>query len=608
MMRNSKLSALKLLGAFLLFTFILCLFTDPALAEDVDDIAEHIVNQSSKLPGLITAFAYMMGLIFAVSGIFKMKEHVENPNQTAIRVPIIRFLVGGGLFALPTVYRAMTTAIHSGGQTNFDLNGDLMTSVSSVLMGISTFDGMLPSGNINEILQHLMDSITNLPTFISALAYILGLIMGVGGLFKVKEHVEDPDRVPLREGVVRFLVGGALFAIPTIFDAMYNTINAAGTLTGLPGMLSYLSDKLAGIGDALGMFWSTDAGKVSCGTDLTSFLPDILKTFIDDGNTSVGGILCNIVMSTSAIPMFLTGISYLLGMVFGLWALLKIRDHVLNPSQTRLNEGVTRLLAGGAFFALPFIISVVESTMSTDSLFHSVTILANDGMTNTGFAGTGCGGESSGILSAISSAASSIVSSVSSAISSSSSSSSAVSGGLDVHLACLAADILGPAQVLINFFGYAAGTILIMIGISRMIRSAQEGPKGPGGIGTIMTFVIAGALISLNNIIRVFSGSLYQNMTSLTKAKLTYLGGMSTGEQVAALNSISAILKFMIIIGLISFIRGLFIIRSVSEGNGQASIMAGVTHIIAGAVAINLGPLINAVQISLGITSMVSFS
>jgi hypothetical protein len=55
-------------------------------------------------------------------------------------------------------------------------------------------------------------------------------------------------------------------------------------------------------------------------------------------------------------------------------------------------------------------------------------------------------------------------------------------------------------------------------------------------------------------------------------------------------------------VGLISFLRGIYIIREVADGNQQASMMAGLTHIIGGALAVNLGPLINAVEQTLGIT------
>ncbi len=84
---------------------------------------------------------------------------------------------------------------------------------------------------------------------------------------------------------------------------------------------------------------------------------------------------------------------------------------------------------------------------------------------------------------------------------------------------------------------------------------------------------------------------------------------MSAAETDAAYNVIAAVLKFMIIIGLISFVRGIFIMRDVAEGSQQASVMAGMTHIIGGALAVNLGPLMNAIQSTLGITAFgVTFS
>ena len=76
---------------------------------------------------------------------------------------------------------------------------------------------------------------------------------------------------------------------------------------------------------------------------------------------------------------------------------------------------------------------------------------------------------------------------------------------------------------------------------------------------------------------------------------------MTDAEILHATTVISAVIKFMIIIGLVSFVRGIFIVRDVAEGNQQASLMAGVTHMVGGALAVNMGPLINAVQQTLGI-------
>jgi hypothetical protein len=41
---------------------------------------------------------------------------------------------------------------------------------------------------------------------------------------KIKDHVENPSQTPLKDGAIRLLAGGALFAIPIISDAMFNTV------------------------------------------------------------------------------------------------------------------------------------------------------------------------------------------------------------------------------------------------------------------------------------------------------------------------------------------------------------------------------------------------
>ena len=180
-----------------------------------------------------------------------------------------------------------------------------------------------------------------------------------------------------------------------------------------------------------------------------------------------------------------------------------------------------------------------------------------------------------------------------------------VAGGnsLDMAMGCFMKDILGPTQVALAFFCFVAGMIFIMIGISRLIKSAQEGTKGPGGLGTVTTFVVGGILMSAMTIVHALSESFFGTTQTRTYASLAYTSGMSSTETAAIYNVISAVLKFLIVIGLVSFVRGLFIMRDVAEGKSQASTMVGVTHIVGGALAVNLGPVLNAIQTSLGISA-----
>jgi hypothetical protein len=265
--------------------------------------------------------------------------------------------------------------------------------------------------------------------------------------------------------------------------------------------------------------------------------------------------------------------AYLAGLVLGVWGVLKLRDHVLNPSQTRLWEGISRLAAGGLFFALPIAIEVARNTIIPGSLTGISTVAASTGFNTTAVMGPDRCAQTA----------------------------AAGMGGLDSIFGCFMGDLMHPLHAILNFFAFCAGMIFVMIGISRLIKSAQDGARGPGGLGTIMTFAIGGGLMSFNSLMSAASSTFFGVPVTATNATLSYTVGMAGAEVDAAHTVVSSIIQFMIIVGLFSFVRGLFIVRSVSEGNQQASIMAGMTHLIGGAAAVNLGPLINAVQQTLGI-------
>lgn len=79
-----------------------------------NQIADNIIRGISDLPGLLTALSYMMGLIFSVLGVLKIKDHVENPTQTQIKDGAIRLVVGGILLSLPIMTSAMQELVNTG--------------------------------------------------------------------------------------------------------------------------------------------------------------------------------------------------------------------------------------------------------------------------------------------------------------------------------------------------------------------------------------------------------------------------------------------------------------------------------------------------------------
>lgn len=276
------------------------------------------------------------------------------------------------------------------------------------------------------------------------------------------------------------------------------------------------------------------------------------------GGDTLGKSIQNVVNTTNEFPLFLGAISYVFGLVMGVFAISKIIEHVTAPQQVSIWESVKRIVAAGAFFALPTLMEAVITTVSKG--FGS----RDEGSTfNTPGA--------SGV-------------------------------GLDAMMIKFMGDIWQPTIHILSAFGWIAGIILVMVGISRLLKTAQDGPRGPGGFGTMMTFLTAGALMSLNPMLAAFGNSLFADGKTMTYAKMNYKTGMDAAVQNHAHTVISALLAFVMILGMISFIRGFFILRDHADGNQQASLMAGMTHLIGGVIAVNLGSFINVVQATLGLT------
>lgn len=109
---NNKLARMSAVGGAA-FTMGLLSSTD-AQANSFNTIAQNINTGVQELPGLLTAVSYMMGMIFSVLGILKIKDHVENPSQTPLKDGAIRLAVGGGLFTIPIITEAMTNLLGAG--------------------------------------------------------------------------------------------------------------------------------------------------------------------------------------------------------------------------------------------------------------------------------------------------------------------------------------------------------------------------------------------------------------------------------------------------------------------------------------------------------------
>ncbi len=267
--------------------------------------------------------------------------------------------------------------------------------------------------------------------------------------------------------------------------------------------------------------------------------------------TSLGAIMANLVAGSSTLPQMAGVASYIIGTYVVMSGIFKMVDHVREPDRTHLMEPLKRFIIGGAFFALPTILGAVQALI-----------------TGAPLAGLTLTGGSSG-------------------------------NGLDGAFAKFVNDVAPNGTKMVNAFCYVAAIFITTFALNRLLRSTQEGPKGPTGFGTWMMFIVAAALFSAPSLMSALQGTLFGGGLQ-GYSPLRSNVGLTAQEAGRVTNVSNAVIGFLFFLGWISFIRGIFIIREVSDG-GQASLMAGITHLIGGGLAVNVGSFMKAVENTLGI-------
>ena len=87
--------------------------------------------------------------------------------------------------------------------------------------------------NFSTISTNIGTSISAIPGLLSGVSYLVGLLLSVLGVMKIKDHVENPSQTPLKDGAIRLTAGGALFALPILSEAMLGTVGDTGKPVGL---------------------------------------------------------------------------------------------------------------------------------------------------------------------------------------------------------------------------------------------------------------------------------------------------------------------------------------------------------------------------------------
>ncbi|MDE1151377.1 MAG: hypothetical protein PW788_02475 [Micavibrio sp.] len=278
--------------------------------------------------------------------------------------------------------------------------------------------------------------------------------------------------------------------------------------------------------------------------------------------TKLGDVITNVTKSWGGFNNVLSTVAWLSGAFLGVAAVFKFKDHVDNPAQHPLSAGVKRMVAGGMMLSLPFMIKAVNG-----SLFGANG--TNGKVKVTGF--------NTATLSA---------------------------GGLDKMVVDVMSNIAGPIETLLVAFSYLAGTALLLVGISRLTKRMEEGPRGPAGFGTIMTFISSGMLFNYGAAMGGFASTIFGDASLMSKITIdpTVINNADDAGKVQYV--LEGLEVFVIIVGYIAFLRGWFVLKNFADGQQGATLAQGLTFLFGGAVAINMGEFVNAITQTIGVTGL----
>ncbi|MEA1938748.1 MAG: DUF6750 family protein [Pseudomonadota bacterium] len=77
---------------------------------------------------------------------------------------------------------------------------------------------------LGDMVDALFDNLEGIPDLLSLIAYIAGAALGIAGIMKLKQHVDAPQQMPLKNGLMFLAAGAALLALPFILEALIETV------------------------------------------------------------------------------------------------------------------------------------------------------------------------------------------------------------------------------------------------------------------------------------------------------------------------------------------------------------------------------------------------
>ncbi len=153
---------------------------------------------------------------------------------------------------------------------------------------------------------------------------------------------------------------------------------------------------------------------------------------------------------------------------------------------------------------------------------------------------------------------------------------------------------LGQFWLLLTALAYLCGAAAIAIGVNAAGKRADQGPGQGGWAGPIAWMASGAALMAMPALLNALSNSLIGSnwdsvgpeIFSTAPNLLEAFDGHATQE------TIIGILRIVQFLGGIAIFRGVILLNAAAQPGQQQGLGAGLTHVIGGALALNIGDVL----------------
>lgn len=309
-----------------------------------------------------------------------------------------------------------------------------------------------------------------------------------------------------------------------------------------------------------------DAALSACWPHFWSFVvlalavlwPDLVWADVNTGGggtlaaSTFGDILCNAKATGAGYPFVLNAVSYVMGAFLAVRSILLFKKHGESPGQAPLTPAIAHFIGAGFLLSLPTIAAIIQKTF----------------MGNVGSGGSlACGVIQGG-----------------------------AANGLDKMMINFVKNVHGPMFSLLSIIAIIVGLTFIVKGLLAGIKTGTD-PRASNPRDIVVRLAIGAVLISMGSVLPSVLASLFgtgdvSSMSSFQGIAWSKVVGSGV-DTTAADNAVKAILAFVQIVGGIAFLRGWLMVKAAVEGGGQVTIPQAVTHIVGGAMAINIDTMLS---------------